>query len=107
MANISNITNKTLTTVSANLDGVEFDNIPNSKQVAPNTQTQGISDNPWNINGEGSWKGAVNAVDIDWNGAKLGSSTINTTGELLSYISNKVGSGSSSNPPDSIHITFS
>ena len=29
----------------------------------------------------------VNAVEIDWNGAKLGTTTINTTGQLLSYIS--------------------
>lgn len=29
----------------------------------------------------------VNAVEIDWNGAQLGTTTINTTGELLSYIS--------------------
>ena len=86
MANISNITNKTLTTVSANLDGVEFDNIPKSTQVAPNLQTQGISDNPWNTSGTGSWKGAVNAVDIDWNNAKLGATTIETTGQLLSYM---------------------
>ena len=27
----------------------------------------------------------VNAVDIDWNGAQLGTTTINTTGELLSH----------------------
>lgn len=27
----------------------------------------------------------VNAVEIDWNGAQLGTTTINTTGELLSH----------------------
>ena len=30
---------------------------------------------------------SINAVEIDWNGAKLGTTTINTTGQLLSYIS--------------------
>ena len=49
----------------------------------------------------------VNAVDIDWNGAKLGSTTINTTGDLLSYISSKVGSGSGSGNLASISVTFS
>ena len=29
----------------------------------------------------------VNAVEIDWNGANLGSYIINTTGQLLSYMS--------------------
>lgn len=28
---------------------------------------------------------ATNAVSIDWNGAQLGTTTINTTGELLSH----------------------
>ena len=27
----------------------------------------------------------VNAVEIDWNGAQLGTTTINTTGQLLSH----------------------
>lgn len=27
----------------------------------------------------------INAVEIDWNGAQLGTTTINTTGELLSH----------------------
>ena len=30
---------------------------------------------------------SFNAIEIDWNGAKLGTTTINTTGQLLSYIS--------------------
>ena len=29
----------------------------------------------------------VNAIEIDWNGANLGSYIINTTGQLLSYMS--------------------
>ena len=28
---------------------------------------------------------SFNAIDIDWNGAQLGTTTINTTGKLLSY----------------------
>ena len=31
------------------------------------------------------WGGVINAVEIDWNGAQLGTTTINTTGELLSH----------------------
>ena len=27
----------------------------------------------------------INAIEIDWNGAQLGTTTINTTGELLSH----------------------
>ena len=27
----------------------------------------------------------MNCIDIDWNGAQLGTTTINTTGELLSH----------------------
>ena len=32
----------------------------------------------------GEFEPFVNAVEIDWNGAQLGTTTINTTGELLS-----------------------
>lgn len=49
----------------------------------------------------------VNAVNIDWNGAVLGGTTINTTGDLLSYISSKVGSGSGSGSLASINVSFS
>ena len=30
----------------------------------------------------------INAIEIDWNSANLGSYIINTTGQLLSYMSN-------------------
>lgn len=33
----------------------------------------------------GEFEPFVNAVEIDWNGAQLGATTINTTGELLSH----------------------
>lgn len=33
------------------------------------------------------WGGVINAVDIDWNDANLGSYIISTTGQLLSYMS--------------------
>ena len=36
----------------------------------------------------GEFEPFVNAVEIDWNGANLGSYIINTTGQLLSYMSN-------------------
>jgi hypothetical protein len=48
---------------------------------------------------------SFNAIEIDWNGAQLGSTTINTTGQLLSYIttlSNRIAAlengGGSSKP---------
>lgn len=45
-----------------------------------------------------SIKPFVNAVEIDWNGAQLGAdTTINTTGELLSYISTIANNGGGSN----------
>ena len=106
MALINNIVKKTISISSAELDGVQFNSI--QRNGLNSTKKYVLVNTPWStLDTNTPLKPAVNAVDIDWNGAKLGSSTINTTGELLSYISNKVGSESSSNPPDSIHITFS
>lgn len=51
------------------------------------------------IGGGKIYKPAVNAVDIDWNNAQLGDTIINTTGQLLSYISevtNKVPTSANS-----------
>ena len=36
----------------------------------------------------GEFQPFVNAVEIDWNGAELGQYIINTTGQLMSYMSN-------------------
>ena len=94
MANISNISSPTLTATSANLDGIQFNNIEkrgyNSaiKYVRANT--------PWStLDTSTPLQPAVNAVDIDWNEAVIphgnletgGSATVNSTGELLSLIS--------------------
>ena len=94
MANISNISSPTLTATSANLDGIQFNNIEkrgyNSaiKYVRANT--------PWStLDISTPLQPAVNAVDIDWNAAVIpygnletgDSATVNSTGELLSLIS--------------------
>ena len=85
--------------------GITFDSVKNTGMAAGGAPFTGVS-NYSSAQEKQNTGMSFNAVDIDWNGAHLGSSTIiNTTGELLSYISRKFGSGSSSNP-ESIHITF-
>ena len=58
--------------VSAKLDGVQFNNITHeddgTKIISPIIR-QG---NNWNAGTTSGYKAAVNAVDIDWNGAKPG-----------------------------------
>ena len=85
----------TINKTQINQSGIDFSVTPAAAHQGARIDNNGENGSP-----------IVNAVNIDWNGATLGSETINTTGDLLSYISRKVGSGSSSNP-DSIHITFS
>lgn len=56
-----------------------------------NVKTAGVGMGQWPIyllgqQGPDSDGGVINAVDIDWNGAEVGSSTINTTGQLLKKI---------------------
>lgn len=56
-----------------------------------NVKTAGIPISQWPIylrgqQGTDSDGGVINAVDIDWNGAEVNGSTINTTGELLKKI---------------------
>ena len=74
---ISNITKTGGTTanpiISAVIDTISFNNIP-----AGNKGTKGVAfwnhsanADVWKDNGDGTkWKPAVNAVDIDWNGAE-------------------------------------
>ena len=90
---ITNISAPTIAVASANLDGIQFNNIQRSghnsvkRYVPKNT--------PWYTLDTSTVKPAVNAVDIDWNGAVIpygnletgGSATVNSTGELLSLIS--------------------
>lgn len=86
---ISNITKTGGATISpifsALIDTINFTNIPGGNKGTKGSSFWNDSANVdvWKENGDGStWKPAVNAVDIAWNGAELGSSTINTTGEL-------------------------
>ena len=91
---INNISKVDLAVASANLDGIQFNNIQRSGY---NSTTQYVRANtPWStLNASTPLKPAVNAVDIDWNEAVIpygnletgGSATVNSTGELLSLIS--------------------
>jgi len=61
-----------------------------------NVKTAGVRTDTWpiylggNQQGPDEDGGVINAVDIDWNGAVVGDGqTINSTGELLSWISSK------------------
>ena len=94
MSNITNISSPTLTATSANLDGIQFNNI---QRIGFNsTKRYVLKDTPWDtLDTRTSLKPAVNAVDIDWNAAVIPygnletgeSATVNSTGELLSLIS--------------------
>lgn len=94
MSNISNISSPTPAATSANLDGIQFNNI---QRIGFNsTKRYVLKDTPWDtLDTRTSLKPAVNAVDIDWNEAVIPhgnletgeSTTVNSTGELLSLIS--------------------
>ncbi len=60
--------------ISANIDNVEFTNIPSGLKGTRGSAFWNHSSNAdvWKDNGDGTkWKAAVNAVDIDWNGAQI------------------------------------
>ena len=91
---ISDIVRKTPLLASAKLDGIQFNNIQRSGHDSPKRYVP--ADTPWNtLDTSTSIKPAVNAVDIDWNDAVIpygnletgDSVTVNSTGELLSLIS--------------------
>lgn len=93
---INNINKETLTISSANLDGIQFNNIQRSGYNSVKRYV--LADTPWyTLDAQTSVKPAVNAVDIDWNAAVIPygnletseSTTVNSTGELLSLI-NKI-----------------
>ena len=51
------------------------------------TDSSNLTDGVYTADGQGSTPSfSVNAVDIDWNGAEVGSSTIDNTGQLLKII---------------------
>ena len=91
---INNINKETLTISSAELDGIQFNNIYRSGYNSVKRYV--LADTPWyTLDAQTSVKPAVNAVDIDWNAAVIPygnletgeSTTVNSTGELLSLIS--------------------
>ena len=91
---INNINKETLTISSAELDGIQFNNIYRSGYNSVKRYV--LADTPWyTLDAQTSVKPAVNAVDIDWNAAVIpygnlengDSATVNSTGELLSLIS--------------------
>ena len=60
--------------ISANIDNVEFTNIPGGNKGTKGSTFWNDSSNAdvRKDNGDGTkWKSSVNAVDIDWNGAQL------------------------------------
>ena len=91
---ISNIKTENLAASSAKLDGIQFNNI--QKEGYNSVLRYVLADTPWStLNPSTPVKPAVNAVDIDWNAAVIPygnletgeSTTVNSTGELLSLIS--------------------
>ena len=94
MSNISNISEVNVSTSSAKLDGIQFNSI---QRGGYNSTTRYVLVNtPWStLDTNTPLKPAVNAVDIDWNAAVIPygnletgeSTTVNSTGELLSLIS--------------------
>ena len=82
--------------LSANIDNIEFTNIPGGNKGTKGSTFWNNSENVnvWKNDGDGTlWKPSVNGVDIDWNSAEITSTafpsmnrTINTTGDLLSWI---------------------
>ena len=89
---ITNITNTGTTLnpkINAYIDEIKFTNIPGGNKGTKGSTFWNQSSNAqvWKDNGDSTqWKPSVNAVDIDWNGAQVNGSTINTTGELLAKI---------------------
>ena len=79
--------------ISAQIDGVPFENITgvdkSEETVIPIGSSITRNNSIW-VNPSQPWLKSVNAVDIDWNGAKPGmgegENGINTTGELLSIL---------------------
>lgn len=94
MSNVSNISKVDLANSSAKLDGIQFNKIQNTGY---NSNTKYVLVNtPWKtLDAKTPLQPAVNAVDIDWNAAVIpygnletgDSVTVNSTGELLSLIS--------------------
>ena len=72
--------------------GIQFNSVnvnvlPRLKSIGNRDIVDATSEDLADIAAENGGKlpSTVNAVEIDWNGAQLGTTTINTTGELLSH----------------------
>ena len=93
MANYSNLRmNTDYKSKSLILDGISFNHV----QYRDSGHANLLGRKTWDTtNASGTLTDenyAVNAVDIDWNGAQVGNNvTIKTTGELLSWIKNNPG----------------
>ena len=74
--------------VSANIDGIQFNNITHEDDgIAIDAQIIRKNNN-WKSE-QNKYKPVVNAVDIDWNSAEVADNvTINTTSELINWIKN-------------------
>ena len=72
--------------ISYTQNGITFDNITNGEGKLPSKYGNANNDDFSLVQYSGIYP-FVNAVEIDWNGANLGSYIINTTGQLLSYMS--------------------
>ena len=94
MATISNLTPASRSngfTASGTLDGVQFNSIKVGDGQGLETKWN-RADGPWKTAGSTELNSfAVNAVDIDWNGAYIGDISINSTGQLLNYIKERTG----------------
>ena len=74
------------------ISGIQFNSVnvnvlPRTKSIGNRDIVDATSEDLADIAAENGGKlpSTVNAVEIDWNSAKLGSYIINTTGELLSH----------------------
>ena len=94
ITNIKKIGGTSITPIlSANIDNIDFNNIPAGSKGTNGSTFWNISTNTyvWKDGGDGTqWKPSINAVEIDWNGASICNQTVNTTGQLLPYNSANV-----------------
>ena len=65
-----------------NQNGIDFNNISFTDYTFVDSV---VSKDSASKIAAGKGRYVTNAVTIDWNGAQLGTTTINTTGELLSH----------------------
>ena len=71
--------------ISYTQNGITFDNITNGEGKLPSKYGNANNDDFSFVQYSGIYP-FVNAVEIDWNGAKMADTTVNTTGELLKII---------------------